>query len=180
MRKNNTPTDFNDKKIDNVRFVKVNSMLAVREHLTPKYYVDHAISHSVHESTLLRLEPDEKVKLHEQDSIILNSILTSPKTILELPTESYVESLHEVDRNRRDSSSVFDDEHNEFDNNKLTNLDSVSVKKNPSSDNQLANKKYVDDSLGEGNNLRFNQTLQNYPKVSVGNDTYNLTKCDIF
>ena len=26
--------------------------------------------------------------------------------------------------------------------------------------------------------LRFNQTLQNYLKVSVGNDTYNLTKYD--
>ena len=38
--KNNGHVDFNDKNLDNVRFVKVNSMPAVREHLTPKYYVD--------------------------------------------------------------------------------------------------------------------------------------------
>ena len=41
--KNTTHADFNDKNLDNVRFVKVNSMPAVREHLTPKYYVDQAI-----------------------------------------------------------------------------------------------------------------------------------------
>ena len=34
--KNNDHADFDDKKLDNVRFVKVNSMPAVREHLTPK------------------------------------------------------------------------------------------------------------------------------------------------
>ena len=42
----------------------------------------------------------------------------------------------------------------------------------------MANKKYGDESLGSGNVLGFNQTLQNYLKVSVGNDTYNLTKSD--
>ena len=35
--------DFNDKNIDNGRFVKMNSMPAVRGHLTPKHYVDQAI-----------------------------------------------------------------------------------------------------------------------------------------
>ena len=127
---------------------------------------------------MLRLDPDEKLKLDEQDSIILNSTLTSPKTIIELPTKSYVDSLHESYRNRRDSSSVFNDRNNEFDNNKLTNLDSVTVNRNPSSDNEVSNKKYVDDSIGEGTLLRFNQTLSKYLKVSVGNDTYNLTKYD--
>ena len=33
----------------------------------------------------------------------------------------------------------------------------------------------MDDSLGEGTKFRFNQTLQNYLKVSFANDTYNLT-----
>ena len=65
---------------------------------------------------------------------------------------------------------------NEFDNNNLNNLDSVSVKGNPSSDNELANKKYVDDSIEGITTIRFNQTLENYLKVSVANDTYNLTK----
>ena len=39
-------------------------------------------------------------------------------------------------------------------------------------------KKYADDSIGEGTILRFNQNLQNYLKVSVGNDTNNLIKYD--
>ena len=74
---NNTAhVDFNDKNLYNVRFVKVNSMPAVQEHLAPNFYVDPAISYSVEESSLLRLDPDEKLKITEQDSQILNSSLT--------------------------------------------------------------------------------------------------------
>ena len=32
--------------------------------------------------------------------------------------------------------------------------------------------------MGDGNILRFNQTLENYLKISVGNDIYNLIKYD--
>ena len=39
-------------------------------HLTSKLYVDQAISDGVNISSLLRLDPDEKLK---QDSIYLNS-----------------------------------------------------------------------------------------------------------
>ena len=127
---------------------------------------------------MLRLDPDEKLKLDEQDSKILNSNLTSPKAIIELPKKSYVDSLHESSRNRRDLSSVFNDQDNEFDNKKLTNLDSITVNRNPNLDNELANKKYIDDELDKNIVLRFNQTLENYLKVSVGNDTYILTKYD--
>ena len=42
----------------------------------------------------------------------------------------------------------------------------------------MTNKKYIDDELDKNTIVRFNQTLQNYLKVSVGNDTYNLTKYD--
>ena len=73
---------------------------------------------------------------------------------------------------------MFNDLDNECDNNKLTNLDSVTVNRQPSLDKELSNKKWVDDSIGESTLLRFNQTLQIYLKVSVGNDTHNLTKYD--
>ena len=170
--KNVDNVDFNDKDIDNVGWIKVNKWPRDGEHLTPKLYVDNAI----HESSLLRLHRDEKLKLDEQDSILLDSILIPPNTIIELPNKSYVDSLHEINRDRRDLSSVFNDQDNEFDNNKLTNLDSITVNRDPNLDNELSNKKYVDNSIGEGTLLRFNQTLENYLKVSVGNDTYNLTK----
>ena len=72
--KNIAHVDFNDKNLNNVRFNIVNSMPAVGERLTAKYYVDQAIFYGVDESSLLRLDPDEKLKLDEQDSIVLNSI----------------------------------------------------------------------------------------------------------
>ena len=49
-----------------------------REHSTPKLYVYNAISNSVDEPSLLRLDIIEEVKLDEQDFKILSSSLTSP------------------------------------------------------------------------------------------------------
>ena len=58
----------------------------------------------------------------------------------------------------------------------LTNLNSVIVHREPCLYNELANKNNVDASIGNGNIIRFNQTLQVFVKVSVGNDIYNFTK----
>ena len=72
---------------------------------------------------------------------------------------------------------MFNDQDSEFDKNNITNLDSVTVNKNPISDKELVKKNEVDDS--DKNNVpRFYKTFQNYLKVSVGNETYNLTKYD--
>ena len=65
---------------------------------------------------------------------------------------------------------------NNLNDKKITNVDSITNNRNPSSDNELANKKYVDDELDKNTIVRFNQTLENYLKVTVGNDTYNLVK----
>ena len=175
--KNTGHVDFNDKILDKVHSIKVNSYPTLEEQLTPNFYVDHLTYGVVDEQSLLRLDPKEKLLLDGKlDSIFPNSSLTSPRTLIELPSKSYVDSLHESSRNRRDLSLVFIDQDNEFDNNKLTKLDSITVNRNHSSDNELSSKKYVDDSIGEGTIVRFNQTQEDYLKVSVGNDTYNLTK----
>ena len=134
--KNTDHADFNNKFLDNVRMITINELPKWPNDLTPKIYVDNALS----------------------------------------DVKSYIDNLHEINRDRRDLSSVFNDQDNEFDNNKLTNLDSITINRDPNLDNELSNKKYVDDSIREGTILRFNQTLENYLKVSVGNDTYNLTK----
>ena len=42
IMKDTAHVDFNKKNLDNVRFANLNSMPAVREQLTPKYYVDQA------------------------------------------------------------------------------------------------------------------------------------------
>ena len=96
--RNTVLVDFDDKNPDNVRFVKVNSMPTIGEHLAEKKYVDHAIYQSVHHTSLLRLDPCEQLKIDDQDSKFTNSKIHSPKTILELPTKKYVDSLHEISR----------------------------------------------------------------------------------
>ena len=87
--------DFNDKNLDNVRFGKINSLPAVRKQLTAKFYVDEAISDSVKKSSQIRLDPDEKLNLDEQEFIVPNSTSTSLKTIIETPTKSYVNRSQE-------------------------------------------------------------------------------------
>ena len=71
---------------------------------------------------------------------------------------------------------MFNDQDIEFDKNKINKLDCITVNRDPNLDNELSNKKHVDGSIVEGTLLRFNQTLENYIKVSVGNYNYNLTK----
>ena len=60
--------------------------------------------------------------------------------------------------------------------NKLPNMNLITINSNPTADNNVCNHKYVDDELDKNTIVRFNQTLTNYLKVSVGSDTYNLTK----
>ena len=138
--------DFSDVKLENIKIVKVNYQPAVNEHLTPKVYVDSAID----ETSLLGLDPNEKLDLDNQDSIILNSTLTSPKKIIEIPTKAFIDSLHEEkERSRKDLGVDFHDESsdllknnqdNDLNDNQLTNLESLVVNREPSSDNELANK----------------------------------------
>ena len=54
---------------------------------------------------------------------------------------------------------------------KFSKLDSIRVNRNPNLDNELANKKSLQDSIGSDIILKSIQTLKNYHEVSVGNDT---------
>ena len=139
--KNTDHVDFNDKILDKVHSIKVNSYPTLDEQLTPKFYADNFVYDRVDEASLLRLDPKGMIHHGKLDSIFLNSSTTSPRNLIELPTKSYVDSLHEEnERSRRDLGLDFYDESSTL--------------------------------------VRFNQTLQNYFRVSVGNDTYNLTKYD--
>ena len=91
----------------------------------------------------------------------------------------------ENERSRRDIGLDFYSESNDLvknsqdnihNDNKLTNFTSITSNNNPIDDNHVANEKCFDDELNKDTVIRFNQTLENYLKVSVGNDTYNLTK----
>ena len=176
--------DFKDVNLEKIEFVKVNYQPAVGEHLTPKVYVDNAID----EATLSRKNRDNNFngyKLININIITLNTQAVNDNQVL---TKSYVHQFHDDnERNRRDvvlsfyneeADLVKNIEDNDLNGEKLTNIDSITVNRNPSLDEELANKKYIDDELDKNTIVRFNQTLQNYLKVSLGNDTYNLTKYD--
>ena len=147
-------------------------------------YVDNAID----ESSLVRNNQDNDFGICNLTSINSITLNQQAENDNEVITKAYVDQFHqENEQSRRDLGIDFYDESNDliknnqdndFNDNKLTNIDSITVKRNPTSDNELSNKKNVDDELDKNTIVRFNQTLQNYFKVSVGNDTYNLTKND--
>ena len=141
--KNSTHLDFEGKILDDVRFVKVNSLSDIPENLTAKTYVDETISHSVDESSLLSLNPDENLKLDGEDSVILTSTFTSPKSLIELPTKAHVESLSESSGSRRDMFTVFNDQDIGFVNIKLTNFDGVMINGNSFTEEDMTNKNFV-------------------------------------
>ena len=151
--KNNAHIDLNDRNIINARFIQVIQLPQIDSHLTAKLYVDKSID----ESSLLRLDPDEKLDKDNQDSIVLNSTLTSTKTIIEIPTKSYIDSLHEEnERSRRDLGIDFYDESSDlvknnitsdFDDNIISNVRSIQNNDNATSDDHAVNKKYVDDEF---------------------------------
>ena len=106
----------------------------------------------------------------------------------EVITKAYADQFHnDNERNRRDLGLSFYNEEvdlvknnqdNKLNDNKLLKKSSITINNNPIDDNHVSNKKYIDDELDKITIVRFNQTLQNYLKVFVANDTYNLTKYD--
>ena len=182
--KNNTHIDLNDKNITNARFIQVNQLPQIDSHLTAKLYVDN----SVDDYSLVRNNQDSdfnNLNLTNINSITLNTQAVNGNQVI---TKPFVDQFHhQNERSRRDLGIDFFDESsdlvennqdNDLNDMKLTNIDCITDNREPTSDNELANKKYIDDELDIDTVLRFNQTLENYLKVSLANDTYNSTKYD--
>ena len=182
--KNTEHIDLNDRNITNARFIQINQWPQIDSHLTPRLYVDNAID----ESSLVRNNQDNDFNnnnLTNINSITLNTQAVNDNQVI---TKAYVDQFHqENERSRRDvgldfydesNDSVKNNQDNDFNDNKITNIDSIAVNRNPCYDNEVVIKKYIDDEIDKNSIVRFDQTLQNYLKVSVGNDTYNLSKYD--
>ena len=108
--------------------------------------------------------------------------------------DSHLTAKLYVDNAIDESSIVRNNKDNDFNNYNLTNINSITLNTQAVNDDNVITKAYVDqfhqenertrrqvgiDFYNESSTiLRFNQTLQNYLKVSVGNDIYNLTKYD--
>ena len=180
--KNTEHIDLNDRNITNVRFLQVNQWPQIDSHLTPKLYIDTEID----QSSLVRNNQDNDFNnnnLTNINSITLNKQAENDNQVI---TKAYVNQFHqENERSRRDigidfynesNDFVKNNQDNDFNDNKLTNINSITINNEPSEDKHVSNKKYVDDQLDKNTIVRFNQTLQNYLKVTVGNDIYHLTK----
>ena len=175
--KNTVHIDLNDRNITNARFIQVNQWPQIDSHLTPKLYVDNAID----ESSLVRNYQDKDFKNNNLTNINNITLNTQAVNDNEVITKAYVDQFHqENERSRRnlgleyyDESSdlVKNNQDNDLKDKKLNNLDSFTVNRNPTSVNELSNKKYIDDELDKNTIVRFNQTLKNYLKVSNGIDT---------
>ena len=133
--------DFNDKNLNNVVFIKVNSIPSLEEHLTPKLYADQAFSNIVDDSSLLRLDPDEKSGIDEQNSILLNSTLTLTKTIKKLPTKFYVDNTFEDPKVFKNTAHV------DFNDKNLDKVRFVKIDSMPAVGEHLTAKFQVDNAI---------------------------------
>ena len=118
-----------------------------------KNYVDNAID----ESSLVRNNQDNDFNnnnLTNINSITLNTQAVNDNHVI---TKAYVDQFHqENERPRRDLGIDFYIESNDLvknnqvnglNDNNLTNIHSITVNRNPVSDNEVANKRYIDDEL---------------------------------
>ena len=180
--KNTDHVEFNDKSLDNVRFIQVNQWPQIDAHSKPRLYVDNAID----EPSLVRNNQDNDFNTNNLTNLNSITLITQAVNDNQVITKAYVDQFHQENEwSRRDLGIDFYDESNDLvrnnqdndlNDNTLTNVNSITANRNLTSDNELVIKKYLDDELDKNTILRFNQTLENYLKVSVGNDTYNLAK----
>ena len=151
-----------------LRFIQVNQLPHIDSLLTAKLYVDKSID----EPSIVRINKDNDFNNHNLNN--LNSITLDKQAENddnEVITKAFVDQFRqEKERSRQDlgldfydesSDLVKNNEDNDLNDNKLRKLHSITVNRNPSSDNEVANKKYIDDELDKNTVLRFNQTLEN-------------------
>ena len=131
-----------------------------------KNYVDNKFS----DSTIVKND----VHIDLNDRNITNARFIQVNQLPQI--DSHLTAKLYVDNTVNEPTLVRNTQNNNFNDNKLINIDSVTVNRDPILDNELSNKKYIDNELQKNTIVRFNQTLQNYLKVSVGDTIYNLTK----
>ena len=179
--KNDAHIDLNDRKITNCRFLSVNQLPQIDSHLCAKLYVDNSID----ESSLVRNNKDNDFNnnnLTNINSITLNTQAVNDNQVI---TKAYVDQFHqENERSRRDLGIKFynesndlvkNNQDNDFNDNKLTNINSITINTTPTDNNHVINKKYVDDQLDKDTIVRLNDDSNDkYLKVNFNNSTYNL------
>ena len=179
--KNNAHIDLNDRNITNARFIQANQLPQINSHLTAKIYVDTEID----QSSVVRNKKDNNFGNYNLTNINTITLNKQAENDNEVITKSYVDQFHqENERNRRDLGIDFynesnhlvkNNQDNDFNNIKLTNINSITINTNPTNNNNVTNKKYVDDQLDKDTIVRLNDDSNDrYLKVNINNSTYNL------
>ena len=179
--KNSANIDVNNRNIINARFIQVNQLPQIDSHLTAKLYVDNSID----ESSLVRNNQDNDFRNYNLTNINSNTLNKAAENDNEVITKAYVDQFHqENERSRRDlgidfynesSDLVKNNQDNDFNDNKLTNINSITINNNPTDNNHVSNKKYIDDELDKNTLVRLNDDSNDrYLQVHINNTAYNL------
>ena len=98
-KKFKTDNDFNNVKLEIIKFVRVNYQPGVNQHLTPKIYVDTAIN----EPTIVRNNQNNDFSIYNltnMNSITLNKQAENDNEVI---TKAYVDQFHQGnERSRQD------------------------------------------------------------------------------
>ena len=141
---------MNDRNNTNARFIQFNQLTQIDSHLTAKLYVDNSINEPT-STRNIQVNDFNTYNLSNINSITLNKQAANDNEVI---TEAYVDQFHqENERSRRDLGFDFyyesndfikNNQDNDFNNNKLTNISSITINRNLVLDNEVSNKKYVE------------------------------------
>ena len=127
-------------------------MPAVREHLTPKYYVNQVVSNAIDEVTLARTHRHidfENNELSNIWSIILNS---DP---IKYNHAARKNCVHQAISNAIDEVTlVRTHRHTDFENNELSDVWKIILNSDPIKHNHAARKNYVANAIDKSSLLR--------------------------
>ena len=131
--KNTEHIDLNDRNITNARFIQVNQWPQLDSHLTPKLYVDNAVD----ESSLVRKNQVNDFDNNDSTNIYSSTLNTQAVNENQVITKAYVDQFRQDnEQSRRDLGIVFynessdivkDNQDNDLNDKKLTNLDSITI-----------------------------------------------------
>ena len=131
--KNNAHIDLSDRNINNARFIQVNQLPQIASHLTAELYVDNSID----EPSLVRNNKNNDFGNCNLTNIYSITLNTQAVIDNQVNTKAYVDQFHqENERSRRDLGNNFYNESsnivkniqdNNFNNNKLTNINSITI-----------------------------------------------------
>ena len=144
---------MNDRNITNARFIQVNQLPQIDSHLTAKLYVDNAMD----ETSLVRNNKENDFSNNNLTNINRITLNKQAENDNEVITKANVDQFHQENEGSRqhlginfyDESSdiVKNNQDNDLSDNKLVNLDSITINRDPSLDYEVSNKKYNDNEL---------------------------------